>query len=212
MSDNWEMFVADHPKLSTCTVQVQEAFDVLLSCVQSGKKILTCGNGGSAADSEHIVGELMKGFTLARPVDDSLRHKLETAFGRDGLWMADHLQQAIPAISLVSQTALMTAFLNDVDPAMLFAQQVLGYGKPGDCLIALSTSGNSPNVVNAVRIARVLGMKTIGMTGESGGKLKVECDVCICAPAKETARVQEYHQIIYHHLSEQLEVAVFGEE
>ena len=212
MSIYWENTINDHPRLSSCTEQVNGAFERLLECVRTGKKVLTCGNGGSAADSEHIVGELMKGFTLQRPLDAALRGELKAAFGDDGLWMADHLQQAIPAISLVSQTALMTAFLNDVDPAMLFAQQVLGYGKPGDCLIALSTSGNSANVINAVRIARVLGVKTIGMTGEGGGKLKEECDVCICAPAKETARVQEYHQIIYHHLCERLEVAVFGED
>ncbi len=157
-----------------------------------------------------LLGELMKGFTLKRPVHVDLRKKLQDAYGKQGDWMADRLQGAIPAISLVSHVALMTAFLNDVDPAMVFAQQVLGYGKTGDCLIALSTSGNSTNVVNAVRMAKVLGVKTIGLTGENGGILKQECDVCICAPAKETARVQEYHLVIYHHLCEMLELAVFG--
>lgn len=210
MAAQWEQVVAEHPKLAACAFSVKTAFDLLFECAQAGGKVLTCGNGGSAADSEHIVGELMKGFTLARPVNAELREKFRSIYGSEGDWMADHLQQAIPAISLVSQTALITAFLNDVDPAMLFAQQVLGYGQAGDCLIALSTSGNSANVVNAVRTASVLGVKTIGMTGEGGGKLKQACDVCICAPAQNTARVQEYHQVIYHYLCEQLEAAVFG--
>lgn len=212
MHDAWKDIIVDHPKLDDCTDDVKAALELLVGCAAAGQKVLTCGNGGSAADSEHIVGELMKGFTLQRPIGSGLRQKLNDAYGRDGDWMADRLQGAIPAISLVSQTALMTAFLNDVDPTMLFAQQVLGYGKAGDCLIALSTSGNSKNIVNAVRIAKVLGVKTIGMTGESGGLLKDECDVCICAPARITARVQEYHLVIYHYLCEALELAVFGEQ
>ena len=145
MPTQWELLVADHPKLAVCREEVAASFDLLLKTVILRNKILTCGNGGSAADSEHIVGELMKGFTLKRPVDASLREKLVGKYGENGTWMADHLQLAIPAISLVSQTSLLTAFLNDVDPAMIFAQQVLGYGQEGDCLIALSTSGNSAN-------------------------------------------------------------------
>lgn len=210
MTANWEQLLEEHPRLSGCTQAVHTAELMLLACAVSDNKILVCGNGGSAADSEHIVGELMKGFTLQRPVDAELRSKLVADHGEQGAWMADYLQRAIPAISLVSQTALMTAFLNDVDPAMLFAQQVLGYGQPSDCLIALSTSGNSANVVNAVLVAKSLGVRTIGMTGENGGKLKQACDVCICAPAQLTARVQEYHQVIYHYLCEKLEVAMFG--
>ncbi|MEE4194874.1 MAG: SIS domain-containing protein, partial [Anaerolineae bacterium] len=155
MTAQWDKILTDHPKLSACSDQVNAAFQLLHTTATAGGKILTCGNGGSAADSEHIVGELMKGFTLQRPVGAELRTRLITSYGEDGAWMADHMQLAIPAISLVSQTALMTAFLNDVDPIMLFAQQVLGYGQPDDCLIALSTSGNSANVVNAVRVAKV---------------------------------------------------------
>lgn len=211
MHSFWELMSVEYPQLVDCMPSIQRASSFLFDCATTGGKVLTCGNGGSAADSEHIVGELMKGFTLQRPIDAKLREKLSHAYGQDGGWMADRLQLAIPAISLVSQTALMTAFLNDVDPSMLFAQQVLGYGRDGDCLIALSTSGNSANVVNAVRMAKVLGVKTIGMTGAEGGLLKEECDVCICAPARETARIQEYHQVIYHHLCEWLEHAVFGE-
>ena len=212
MQELWKKMLTDHPELEDCYPSVLQAFELLLNCAQSGKKILTCGNGGSAADSEHIVGELMKGFTLRRPVDAVLREKLTAFYGEKGNWMADHLQGTIPAISLVSHTALMTAFLNDVEPSMIFAQQVLGYGQSGDCLIALSTSGNSANVVNAVQLAKTLGVKTIGMTGEKGGLLKEECDACICVPAVVTARVQEYHLIIYHYLCEVLETAVFGED
>ena len=201
----------NHPALSGCGEAVEQAYQILLSSVNAGGKILVCGNGGSAADSEHIVGELMKGFQLKRPVAADFRSQLTAEFGEtEGTFLADHLQGTIPAISLVSHVALMTAFINDVEATMVFAQQVLGYGKAGDCLLALSTSGNSTNVVNAVKVAKVLGVRTIGFTGASGGKLTKLCDVCIQVPGDETAVIQQYHQIVYHGLCAALEEALFN--
>ena len=211
MQQQLTYLLRDHPELDACIPSASAALAQLITSVSAGNKVLTCGNGGSAADSEHIVGELMKGFLSKRPVSDDFRWKLRNAYDEAGDFLADHLQGTIPAISLVSQSALITAFLNDVEPSMIFAQQVLGYGQSGDCLIALSTSGNSTNVVNAVRVGKILGVHTIGMTGTDGGMLRDLCDFCICAPAKETARVQEYHQMIYHALCAALEAVIFSE-
>lgn len=200
----------DDPLLTGCLPEVEQAYDMLLTCVRTGGKILICGNGGSAADSEHIVGELMKGFRQTRPLSSDLRNQFVDLYGEEGTYLADHLQGAIPAISLVSHTALITAFLNDVDASMIFAQQVLGYGKAGDCLIGISTSGNAANVVRAVEVAHVLGVRSIGMTNSHGGRLKEMCDVCICAPATETAKAQQHHEVIYHALCSAVEAAIFS--
>jgi len=199
----------DDPLLAGCLNEIIRAYDTLLQCVRDGGKILICGNGGSAADSEHIVGELMKGFRQSRPLSDDLRSRFVENYGEEGGYLADHLQGAIPAISLVSHTALITAFLNDVDASMIFAQQILGYGKAGDCLIAISTSGNAANVVRAVEVAHVLGVRSIGMTNSHGGRLKEMCEVCICAPATETAKAQQHHEVIYHALCSAVEAAIF---
>jgi D-sedoheptulose 7-phosphate isomerase len=172
--------------------------------------LLVCGNGGSAADSEHIVGELMKGFALPRPVPDDVRGRLSDAdpVGGDGL--ADRLQGALRAISLVSQTSLATAIANDGDADMVFAQQVYGYGRPGDALLAISTSGSSRNVVNALRVARAQGLCTVGLTGRSGGAMQALCDVAICVPYDDTPTIQERHLAIYHALCLALELRFFG--
>ncbi len=209
---NWiEQMVADEPSLAGCHTAVLQAKDLLYTCVANGRKILVCGNGGSAADSEHIVGELMKGFHLKRPVDACFRHQASQCFGdATGEDLVDHLQAAIPAISLVSQSALITAFMNDVDGSMVFAQQVYGYGKPGDCLLALSTSGNSKNIIKAVQVATVCGVRTIGLTGENGGELAALCEVCIRVPSNSTPVVQQYHQKVYHALCAELEDLFFG--
>jgi phosphoheptose isomerase len=209
---NWiEQMVTDEPSLAGCRSDVLRAQDLLQTCVTTGRKILVCGNGGSAADSEHIVGELMKGFHLKRPVDAEFRQKMNERFGYETAQdLADHLQVAIPAISLVSQSALITAFMNDVDGSMVFAQQVYGYGKPGDCLLALSTSGNSKNIIKAVQVAAVCGVKTIGLTGESGGELAALCEVCIRVPSNATPVVQQYHQRVYHAMCAALEQHIFG--
>jgi D-sedoheptulose 7-phosphate isomerase len=172
--------------------------------------VLICGNGGSAADSEHVVGELMKGYRSLRPVPGAVRQRLVSASPEHGHYLADHLQGALPTISLVSQTSLITAFANDVAPDMIFAQQVYGYGREGDVVIGISTSGNSSNVVNAIEVGRALGLHTIGFTGHGGGRMKSLCDATVCVPFQNTADVQERHLPIYHVLCEMLEDAFFS--
>jgi D-sedoheptulose 7-phosphate isomerase len=199
----------NYPQLAVCTDDIWNAFTLMTDGFRRGGLIMTCGNGGSAADAEHITGELMKSFKQRRPVSDEQRAALEAAFPNEGAYLADHLQRGIPCISLVSQVSLMTAFANDVAADMAFAQQVFVYGCPGDVLIGLSTSGNSKNVVNACATAKASGMKTIGMTGEQGGKLREICDVTICVPASETYRVQEYHLPVYHALCAMMECSFF---
>jgi D-sedoheptulose 7-phosphate isomerase len=199
-----------YPDLANCLPDVQRATDALIHTYRQGGKLLVCGNGGSAADSEHIVGELMKGYWLPRPVSAELRQKLMNAWPDQGQTLADHLQGALPAISLVSHTALMTAFNNDVDPAMVFAQQVFGYGRPGDLLLGLSTSGNSRNVLNALRVARVLGLVTVGLTGRDGGAMSSICDITIRVPYDQTPEIQERHLAVYHTICGQVEAAFFA--
>ncbi|MDL2293533.1 SIS domain-containing protein [Ruminococcaceae bacterium OttesenSCG-928-D13] len=199
-----DRMVTETPALAECRAGLQMVFEIIRTSFAQGGKLLLCGNGGSAADCEHIVGELMKGFLLPRPVPQAFRD--HPALQGEG----DRLQGALPAISLTGQPALCTAFSNDVDPEMGFAQQVYGYGRAGDVLLGLSTSGNASNVCHAVRVAQAMGLKTIGMTGQTGGKLKELCDFCLCAPATETYRVQEYHLPLYHTLCAMLEYAFFA--
>ena len=192
--------MADHPCLKETADNIFAAYSLLADCYEKNGKLLVCGNGGSAADSDHIVGELMKGFRLKRPLSSRDRMKLSDAFPEEGQYLIDNLQGALPAISLSNHSALVTAYLNDVQPDMIFAQQVYGYGKPGDVLLGLSTSGNSRNVINAIKVATAFGLKTIGMTGESGGEMKGLCDITIRAPSSATYKVQEYHLPVYHAL------------
>lgn len=198
--------------LVVCRRSIEEAFTILEQCYLRGGKVLVCGNGGSAADSEHIVGELMKGFDSPRPLSEGDRHILETAFAAEGTRLADNLQRALPAISLVSQSSLCSAILNDVSGDMIFAQQVYGYGRSGDVLVGISTSGNAENVIQAARVARAFGLASVGFTGEQGGRLKDLCTVTINVPADGTPRVQEYHQKVYHTLCAMLETRFFGGE
>ena len=197
------------PDLKSCTADIQTAFETLAAVYRGGGKLLICGNGGSAADSEHIVGELMKGFLSKRPLPDMIRQRFTNAFPDDGAYLADHLQGALPAISLVSQTSLLTAFANDVAADMIFAQQVYGYGRPGDGLLAISTSGNAANVVAAIQVAHVCGLRTVGLTGRSGGKLRKLCDIAICVPVDATTIIQEHHIAVYHALCTMLEEEFF---
>lgn len=199
------------PALEVCRSSVEKAFEVLSDCYGNQGKVMICGNGGSASDSEHIVGELMKGFMLRRRIKEADREKLESRYGEEGKYLSGHLQGALPAISLVSQTSLSSAFINDIAADMVFAQQIYGYARPGDVLLGLTTSGNSKNVIQAVKVAAAFGVKTIGMTGFEGGKLKELCDVCICVPEVETYKVQEYHLPVYHTLCAMLEAEFFGE-
>ena len=194
--------VSRHPELEGISRQISEAYEVLRKSYESGGKLLTCGNGGSAADAEHIVGELMKGFHLKRPLGQERKEQLGE--------MAHHLQEALPAIPLTQNQVLSTAYANDVEPDMIFAQQVYGYGQDGDVLIALTTSGNSKNVFCAAEVAVKKHMKVIGFTGAGGGRLKEVADICICVPETETAFTQEKHIIVYHTLCSMLETYFFG--
>ncbi len=203
--------ISRYPELVTVQNEINQAVDILIEGYSAKKKVLVCGNGGSASDSEHIVGELMKAFSLERPVPGSFEQALENKYPDDASYLAKHLQGALPAISLVSQSALISAYANDVAADMVYAQQVYGYGQPGDVLIALSTSGNSLNVINAVKIASVMNMRTIGLTNSNGGKLASLCDICIKVPRVNTPEVQELHLPIYHALCELLEIKFFGQ-
>ncbi|MFC0472134.1 SIS domain-containing protein [Halalkalibacter kiskunsagensis] len=209
MNQELEKLVRKYPELNECTADIQYAFELLTESYRQEGKLLLCGNGGSAADCDHIVGELMKGFTLQRPVDSQFTQKLLDIDQYEGSYMAEHLQQALPAISLANHSALMTAFSNDVAADMVFAQQVYGYGQKNDVVIGLSTSGNSNNVLKALKVAKAKGLITIGFTGQSGGKMKELCDVCICVPWQETLDIQERHLPIYHTLCIMLEKEFF---
>lgn len=191
-----------YPQLKGCEGEIAKAFDLLLTCYRNGGKVLTCGNGGSAADAEHIVGELLKKFKKHRDIDCGIAAKLPPE-------LAVRLEGALPAVSLVSMSGILTAFANDVSWETAFAQQVYGLGNPGDVLIALSTSGNSANCVNAALVAKAKGMKVVSMTGAGGGKLGDFADAAIKVPEMETYRIQELHLPVYHALCAALEDALF---
>ncbi len=195
-----ENLLKRYPSLEVCKEDIENALKLMLDTYKNGGKVLVCGNGGSASDSEHIVGELMKGFKSKRYVtDERIAEDLRCG-----------LQGALPAISLPSQTGVLTAFINDVDPDMMYAQLVHGYAKENDLLIGLSTSGNSKNVVNAARVAKAVGAKTLALTGEKESKLSEICDVCIKVSETETYKVQEYHLPVYHYLCLETEKYFFG--
>lgn len=206
-----EKLTQDTPELSCCLSDIKKAVSMLTECYEKDGKVMICGNGGSAADAEHIVGELMKGFVLKRNISEEHKKILQNHFPEDADYLSSHLQGALPALSLVSQTSLSSAFANDVSSDMVFAQQVYGYAKKGDVLIGLSTSGNSKNILDAVKVAKAFGVKTICFTGEKGGKLKDICDVCIRVPASQTYKVQEYHLMTYHAVCAIIEAEFFTE-
>lgn len=183
---------------------------LLVNTVQSGGKILCCGNGGSASDAEHIVGDLMKGFLLPRTLPDREKERLTFLFGTEGSRLGNMLQKGIPAVSLVSGVSLPTTFANDVAAEFVFAQQVWGLGVKGDLVWGISTSGNSANVNHALRAARALGLATLGLTGKSGGAMAALCDVEIRVPADETPFVQELHLPVYHTMCAALEAEIYG--
>lgn len=193
-----------HPLLAGCIPDIERAFTVFRECYRSGRKVLLCGNGGSAADADHWSAELMKGFYRTRCLTNTCAGAIPPEIGAN-------LQMALPAIPLTGFTALATAFANDNDGEYVFAQLVLGLGTPGDVLVGLSTSGNSKNVVHAFRTASAMGLKTIGLTGESGGCLHGLTDVCIRVPARKVHEIQEFHLPVYHTLSLMLEEEFFGD-
>ena len=191
------------PELAECRCEIEKSFTVLADCIRRGGKLLLCGNGGSAADAEHWAGELLKGFALKRPLKPSEKAGLPTELGLK-------LQGALPAIPLTGFVSLTTAFGNDVDPQLAFAQLVWGLGKPGDVLIGISTSGNACNVCAAMETAKARGMLRLGLSGRTGGLLNSHCDPCIKAPADETYLIQELHLPIYHCLCLMLEDEFFA--
>ncbi|NIK67839.1 SIS domain-containing protein [Paenibacillus sp. BK720] len=210
MSHALERLMGKYPELESCREDILKAFGLLKATYEKEGKLLLAGNGGSAADCEHVVGELMKGFMSKRPLPPSEREKLLVHGEEEGSYLSDHLQGALPAISLVSHSALATAFINDVAADMMFAQQVYGYGRKEDALAVFSTSGNSVNVIRAVQVAKSLGLATLGLTGQSGGRLHSLCDVTIRVPHESTPDIQERHLPIYHTLCIMLEEAFFG--
>lgn len=184
----------------------------LIKCYNNNNKLLVCGNGGSAADSLHIVGELMKGFMLPRKLKVKKQEEINILFPETSKYLIENLQGTLPAISLAGEIALSTAYANDQAPDLSFAQQVLGHGNKGDVLLAISTSGNSKNVIYAAQMAKVQGMKVISLTGRSGGKLKNLSDILLNAPSDETYIIQEYHLPIYHAICAAVENEFFSEE
>lgn len=200
-----------YPMLVQCKEQIVEAFFELSKCYQNGGKVLVVGNGGSAADAEHIVGELMKGFKISRKLPLEKQKDLISIDPYLGKKLAENLQGALPTISLVGHPAFSTAYMNDCEPLLSFAQQVNGYGNHDDVLLAISTSGSSENVLCAAIVARARDMKVIGLTGAKNSKLENLADICIKAPATETYKIQELHLPIYHCLCAMLEMYFFGE-
>ncbi|HET7838132.1 MAG TPA: SIS domain-containing protein [Rectinemataceae bacterium] len=203
-------FLRRRSELEVCASDLRAAFLALERCFRSGGKLLVCGNGGSAADADHIVGELMKGFLLKRPLTQADREALLMSSAVHGPRLADSLQRALPAMSLCGAGAFATAFANDVSGELAFAQAVRGWGRKGDALLALSSSGNSRNVVCAAVAAKAFGLTTVALTGRGGGELVAICDVTIRVPAHETFLVQELHLPVYHALCAMLEEEFFG--
>lgn len=206
-----DLLIERYPALAGIKDALVDAYLLMEECYLNGGKLLIAGNGGSASDSEHIAGELMKSFKLERRISDELKEKLIVIDSVRGEQLAKNLQQPLMAIPLVAHEALSTAYINDVDGYGVFAQQMLGFGRPGDVFLAISTSGNSKNVMNATVVARALGVKIIGLTGEKGGELAEVADVTVKAPSSETYMIQELHLPIYHCWCLMLEERFFGE-
>ena len=204
MNVSLEELFSRNPCLEQCRIAVTDAFDVLISAFRAGGKVLVCGNGGSAADAEHICGELLKKFKRHRRVPEDVAAKLRPE-------LVAKLEGSLPAISLVSMSGILTAFANDVSWETAFAQQVLGLAKPGDVLVALSTSGNSANCVAAAEVMKAVGGKSIAFTGANESRLSQVCDVALRVPETETYKVQELHLPVYHALCAAIEEEMFGE-
>lgn len=203
--------ISRYPKLKEIEQQIIDAYLVLEECYSHNGKLLIAGNGGSAADAEHIAGELMKRFKTPRPIDSKLAEKLIEIDPIRGKELAKNLERSLMAIPLVAHEALTTAYINDVDGLGVFAQQLFGFGREGDVFLGISTSGNSKNIMSATVVARALGIKVIGLTGNDGGELASVADVAVIVPDNETYRIQEYHLPIYHCWCLMLEDKFFGQ-
>ena len=208
--DHLALLINRYPVLEPVKEAIFQAYCLLEKCYEGGGKLLIGGNGGSSADSEHIVGELMKGFCKKRQVPEDFAGKLMEADKERGKYLAEKLQQGLPAIALTGHTALSTAYLNDVDGLLTIAQQLYGYGKKGDVFLGISTSGNSENILYAAAAARAMEIPVIARTGKDGGRLAEAADVAIIVPEQETYRIQELHLPVYHALCLMLEERFFG--
>ena len=189
-----------YPALAICEKDIRAAASAIIDSYKAGGKLIVAGNGGSAADSDHITGELLKSFVKKRKPDQKFLDALSAIDPDTGSYLSDKLQGSLPAIALTNNSALMTASLNAVDGNVLFAQQVMGFGKKGDVFLGISTSGNSKDVIYALAVAKALGVKTVALTGKTGGKCKELADISIVVPENETFKIQEFHLPVYHAL------------
>lgn len=210
MSIQLDHLLKRYPVLEECRNEIQLADEMMWQTYRADGKILVCGNGGSCADSDHIVGELMKGFLQKRPMNGEQAARFREVLGEDGEEMIEKLQCGIPTISLPAQSAILSAFANDVNAELVYAQMVFGYAKAGDLLIGLSTSGNSRNVVAAAKVAKVMSANTLALTGMGESKLSQICDCTVRVPESETYKIQELHLPVYHFLCASLENRIFG--
>ena len=201
-----------YPALTNLKSEIESAAGMIIECYASGGKLLVCGNGGSSSDADHVVGELMKSFESERPLEEGLKNVLVRNYGVRGKYLSIMLERGLPAISLSAHVALSTAVANDVDADLVFAQQVCVYGNVNDVLIAISSSGNSRNVIDACITAGAMNIKTIGITGKSGGKIKQFCNILINVPESRTAWVQELHLPVLHTLCLIVENHFFGKQ
>lgn len=205
-----DYYLKRYPELESCREDIESSVNSLISCYENGGKLLICGNGGSSADAEHISGELMKGFLKKRPLPPTEKASLEKTFPKAALFL-DELQGGLAAIALPSMIGVNSAFCNDVNPALVYAQGVYSLAKPGDVLLCISTSGSSENVVNAAIVAKAMGVKVLALTGNSGGRLFGISDICIRVPKGETYQVQELHLPVYHAVCALVEEHFFSE-
>lgn len=205
-----DLLIERYPKLEACREDIAKAYEIMEEAYVNDHKLLIAGNGGSAADSEHIAGELMKRFRTPRPVPEEFKQKLKEIDPERGENLSKNLERGLMAIPLVAHEALTTAYINDVDGLGVFAQQLYGFGRPGDVFLGISTSGNSKSVMSATVVARALGIKVIGLTGATGGELNKVADVAIRVPETETYMIQEMHLPVYHCLCLMLEDMFFG--
>ena len=207
-----DFLIERYPVLEKCREDIIKAYLVMEECYLRDGKLMIAGNGGSAADSEHIAGELMKRFKIARTVPAEFAEKLKSVDPVRGKNLAENLERGLMAIPLVAHEALTTAYINDVDGLGVFAQQLYGFGRKGDVFLGISTSGNSRNVMSATVVSRALGIKVIGLTGEKGGELAEVADVAVKVPSAETYMIQELHLPVYHCWCLMLEDKFFGKE
>ena len=205
-----DLLTERYPSLEPIRQELIDAYLIMEESYSKGGKLLVAGNGGSAADSEHIVGELMKGFKMPRKASSEFAEKLKSVDEELGTVLAENLQGALPAIALDGHLALTTAYMNDCEPLLCFAQQINGFGKPEDVFLGISTSGNSKNILYAATVAKAKGMTVIGLTGAKDSRMQDFSDICVKAPNTETYMIQELHLPIYHCWCLMLEDKFFG--